>query len=304
MAGLKSLLAMLTACAFPFGIGIVVAGMVMVVVVNGVNGVLIIGPIAEISIIFAAFALIVGMTPASTSTVDVFSSTFFNPEYLMRGCDLETVVNSNWYDWLVLAPTVKFVGVVSSDDGNGVAVWKILDGTSVWLVVSIDTILLGLNVGVFMTILPNFAGTFNSFVATGMDRAATDLTGDVIDGIVSVTGAAATLAVTARAAVAVTVVDVAATVFFNVSAWIARNSFVGKNRRENVLTKRDIFGGWRCVCVFWHFTVITLASSKYGNDTLFLLLRQQRNACSAFFFWTRTLLCLSAVHLGLVNLKW
>lgn len=66
--------------------------MVMVVVVNGVSGVVIIGAIAEISMIFVALALIVGTTPASTST-DVFS--FFKPEYLMRGCDFETVVNSN-----------------------------------------------------------------------------------------------------------------------------------------------------------------------------------------------------------------
>lgn len=97
MAGLKSLLPILTTCAFSFGIGIDDAGMVMVAVVNGVNGVVIIGAIAEISIIFAALALIVGNTLASTRT-DVFSSTFFKPEYLMRGCDLETVVNSNWYD--------------------------------------------------------------------------------------------------------------------------------------------------------------------------------------------------------------
>lgn len=130
MAGLKSLLAILTTCALPLGIEIGDAGMVMVVVVNGVSGVVIIGAIADISRIFVAFALIAGITPASTSTA-VFSSTFFSPEYLMRGWDLETVVNSNWYDCEVLAPTVKLAGVVSSDDDSGVAVWKILDGTSV-----------------------------------------------------------------------------------------------------------------------------------------------------------------------------
>lgn len=94
MAGLKSLLPIFITCAFPFGIGIVDAGIVMVVVVNGVNGVVINGAIADISMIFVALALIVGIMPASTRT-GVFSSTFFNPEYLIRGCDLETVVNSS-----------------------------------------------------------------------------------------------------------------------------------------------------------------------------------------------------------------
>lgn len=95
----------------------------------------------------------------------------------------------------MFAPTVRLAGVVSRDDGNGVAVWKILDGTRVLLVVSIDTILLGLNVGVFMTILLNFVGTFRSFAAIGIERAAIGLAGDVIDGIVIVTGVAAVVAV-------------------------------------------------------------------------------------------------------------
>lgn len=72
----------------------------------------------------------------------------------------------------MLAATVKLAGVVSSVDGNVLVVWKILDGTSVLLVVSIDIILLGLKVGVFMTILLNFVATFNSFVATGIESAA------------------------------------------------------------------------------------------------------------------------------------
>lgn len=169
----------------------------MVVVVNGVNGVVINGAIADISMIFVALALIVGIMPASTRT-GVFSSTFFNPEYLIRGCDLETVVNSSWYDWLVFAATVKLAGVVSSVDGNVLVVWKILDGTSVLLVVSIDIILLGLKVGVFMTILLNFVGTFNSLVATGIDSVAwTGLVGDVNDGIVMVTGVVAAAVVVA-----------------------------------------------------------------------------------------------------------
>lgn len=72
----------------------------------------------------------------------------------------------------MFAATVKLAGVVSSVDGNVLVVWKILDGTSVLLVVSIDIILLGLKVGVFMTILLNFVGTFNSLVATGIDSVA------------------------------------------------------------------------------------------------------------------------------------
>lgn len=118
----------------------------------------------------------------------------------------------------MLAPTVKLAGVVSSDDGSGVAVWKILDGTRVLFVVSIDTILLGLNVGVFMTILLNFVGTFNSLAATGMVRAAIGLVGDVIVGIVTVTG------VTVVVATAMVDAAAAATFFFNLSVDRA-NSF-------------------------------------------------------------------------------
>lgn len=242
MAGLKSLAAMLTTCAFSLGMAIDDAGMVIVVVVNGVNGVngvVIIGAIAERSMIFVAFALMVGTTPASTST-DVFSSTFFNPEYLMRGCDFDTVVNSSWYDWLVFAPTVKLAGAVSNDDGNWVAVWKILDGTRVLLVASIDTILLGLKVGVFMTILLYFVGTFNSFVATGIVSAASGFVGDVIDvidGIVTVTGVAADVAVPAAFCA----------VFFNLSA---DSEIHLENRRERILKTNLIFS--YCIWLLLH----------------------------------------------------
>lgn len=90
---------------------------------------------------------------------------------------------------------------MSRVDCNGVAVWKILDGTRVLLVVSIDTILLGFNIGVFKTILLNFVGTFRSFAAIGIDRAAIGLAGDVIDGIVIVTGVAAVVTVDGGAAI-------------------------------------------------------------------------------------------------------
>lgn len=133
------------------------------------------------------------------------------------------------------AATVKLAGVVSNDDCNGVAVWKILVGTRVLLVVSIDTILLGLNVGVFMTILLYFADAFNSLavavavVVMGIDIAVTDLVGDVIDDIDSRT-------VTDEAVLVV--VDVVESLCFGLSVnWVNTCSIAPKEwkkeRRKN-----------------------------------------------------------------------
>lgn len=85
IAGLKSLALILMICEFFCSdcCGITGAGMV-IVVVNGGNGVVKIGAMAEISSILVALAAIVG-TIASTISGVALSSFFLSPEYLMRG---------------------------------------------------------------------------------------------------------------------------------------------------------------------------------------------------------------------------
>lgn len=82
-----------------------------------------------------------------------------------------------------------------------------------------------------MTILLNFGGTFNSFETIGMDRAATGLPGDVIDGIVTVSGVVVVAAAVALT-LATTFVVVVAAIFFVLSVRIEERH-LGEMRREN-----------------------------------------------------------------------
>lgn len=132
---------------------------IVIVVDNGVNGVVINGVICEISNIFAAFAEMLDVFAGNTASTmsGAISSVFFKPEYLIRGCvAFGIVVNSNWYDWLLFVATVtldvaKIVDATEfavDDEVVAADAWtdcgKLFDWFVSFFIVSMDTTLLEL----------------------------------------------------------------------------------------------------------------------------------------------------------------